>query len=54
MMYKDRVITDINFTDLINDQMRSRNKFKPRGWLPFTEALKVMNVPNNSSATRED
>ena len=45
--YQDREITDSNIADLINDQMRSRKTFNPRGWLPFTEALKEMNVPND-------
>ena len=44
--YQDREITDSNIADLINDQMRSRKTFNPRGWLPFTEALKEINVPN--------
>ena len=44
--YQDREITDSNIADLINDQMRSRKTFNPRGWLPFTEALKEMNAPN--------
>ena len=45
--YQDREITDSNIADLINDQMRSRKTFNPRGWLPFTEALKEMNAPND-------
>ena len=44
-----REITDSNIADLINDQMRSRKTFNPRGWLPFTEALKELNVPNDLS-----
>ena len=47
VLYQDREITDINSADFINDQMRSRKTFNPRGWLPFTEALKEMNVPND-------
>ena len=39
--------THSNIADLINNQMRSRKTFNPRGWLPFTEALKEMNVPND-------
>ena len=46
VLYQDREITDSNIADLINDQMRSRKTLNPRGWLPFTEALKEMNVPN--------
>ena len=34
-------------TDVINDQMSSRKTFNPREWLPFTEALKNMNVPHD-------
>ena len=45
--YQDREITDSNIAALINDQMRSRKTFNPRGWLQFTEALKEMNVPND-------
>ena len=47
VLYQDREITDSNIADLINDQMRSRKTFNPRGWLPFTEVLKEMNVPND-------
>ena len=47
VLYQDREITDSNIADLINDQMRSRKTFNPRGWLPFTEALKEINVPND-------
>ena len=47
VLYQVREITDSNIADLINDEMTSRNTFNPRGWLPFTEALKEMNVPND-------
>ena len=47
VLYQDRKITDSNIADLINDQMRSRKTSNPRGWLPFTGALKAMNVPND-------
>ena len=47
MSYQDREITDSNIADLIKDQMRNRKTFNPRGWLPFTEALKDMNVPKD-------
>ena len=47
MSYQDRENTDSNIADLINDQMRSRKTFNNRGWLPFTDALKEMNVPND-------
>ena len=47
MSYQVREITDSNIADLINDQMRSRKTFNHRGCLPFTEALKEMNVPND-------
>ena len=47
MSYQARGNTDSNIADLINDQMRSRKTFNPRGWLPFTEALNVVNVPND-------
>ena len=47
VLYQDRrEIPDSNIADLINDQMRSGKTFNPRGRLPFTEALKEMNVPN--------
>ena len=39
--------SDSNIADLINDQMRSRKTFNPRGWLSFTEAVKEINVPND-------
>ena len=45
--YHDGKITDSNIADLINDQMRSRKSFNPRGWLQFTDSLKEMNVPND-------
>ena len=45
--YQDREFTDSNIADLINDQMRSKKTFSPQEWLPFTEALKEMNVPND-------
>ena len=45
--YQDLEITDSNVADLINDQMRRRKNFNPRGWLPLTEALKEMNVLND-------
>ena len=44
---KIREITDSNIVDLINYLMRSRKTFNPRGWLPFTEALKYMHVSND-------
>ena len=46
MSYHDRVITDRKITYLVYDQMRSIKTFNPRGWLPFTESFKEMNVPN--------
>ena len=45
---KIRKITDSNISDLLNDQIRSRKTFNPRGWLQFTETLKeLLNVSNN-------
>ena len=32
--YHERVITDSNITNLINDQMRNYYTFKAQGWLP--------------------
>ena len=47
VLYQDWEIMDSNIADLINYQMRSITTFNSRGWLPFTEALKKINVPND-------
>ena len=47
MSYQGQEITDSNIADLMNDEMRSRKTFYPRGWLPFTETLKEINLPDD-------
>ena len=47
MSFQDREITDSDIADFIDDQMRSRNMFNPRGWLLFMETLKEMNGTND-------
>jgi len=41
----ERPIPGSNIIDLINDQLRSRKKFDPKGWEQFTESLDKINMP---------
>ena len=38
-------IPSSNIIDLVNDQLRSRKDFNPKGWERFTETLHEMNMP---------
>lgn len=45
LKYKGQTMKGTNVVDLVNDVLRKRKHFEPRGWQVFTEALKDANVP---------
>jgi len=47
LVYKDQVVTNTNVADLVNDVLRRRKHFEPRGWQTFAQALKETNVPQD-------
>lgn len=38
-------VTGSNIIDLVNDQLRARKDFNPKGWEQFTESLEKINMP---------
>ena len=46
-IYKGKVHSKTNVIDLINDTLRFRKTFEPRGWQDFARALREDNVPQD-------
>ena len=51
-VYKGRVIAGSNIVDLVNDMMRQRKGFEPRGRFEFARALRHTNVPQDLVGNR--
>ena len=47
LVYKDQVVPGTNIVDLVNDALRKRKHFEPRGWETFTSGLRELNVPQD-------
>ena len=52
-VYQNRVVGGSNMVDLINDMLRHRKSFQPRGWQAFARALRQTNVPQDMIGHRE-
>lgn len=46
-VYNGEVIKGSNVVDLVNDMIRQRKSFQPRGWEDFARALRQSNVPQD-------
>ena len=46
-VYRGKVHSKTNVIDLINDTLRHRKTFEPRGWQDFARALREDNVPQD-------
>lgn len=53
LIYKDNTIPGTNISDLINDVLRHRRQFTPRGWETFAQGLKDINAPQELVGNRE-
>ena len=51
-VYKGKVIVGSNMVDLVNDMMRQRKGFEPRGRFEFARALRHTNVPQDLVGNR--
>lgn len=47
LIFKGKVIEDTNVVDLVNDVLRRRKHFEPRGWQVFSTGLRESNVPQD-------
>ena len=47
LVVKGQVISGSNVVDLVNDALRRRKRFEPRGWEIFADALRETNVPQD-------
>ena len=47
LIYQGHIVPGSNMTDLINDALRQRKTFEPRGWQDFARALRSSNVPQD-------
>lgn len=45
--YKGKIIAGSNIIDLVNDTLRQRKGFNPRGWETFSTALRDINIPQD-------
>ena len=52
-VYKDKVYSNSNIVDLINDTIRQRKAFQPHRWQDFARALRQTNVPQDLVGHRE-
>ncbi len=53
MVYKGQILPHTNISDLVNDALRRRKHFEPRGWEVFARAMKETNVPQDLIGHRE-
>ncbi len=47
LVYKGNTVQNTNINDLVQDTLRSRKHYVPRGWQTFASALKESNVPQD-------
>ena len=47
LMFHGKPLTGTHMVDLVNDVLRRRKTFTPRGWQQFAQVLSVMNVPQD-------
>ena len=47
LIIKGHIVDGSNIADLVNDAMRYRKHFEPRGWEAFAEVLRDSNVPQD-------
>ena len=52
-VYQNQTVSGSNMVDLINDMLRHRRSFQPRGWQDFARALRQTNVPQDMIGHRE-
>ena len=45
VLIDDQAIKGSNIIDLVNDQLRARKNFNPKGWQNFSDSLVEMNMP---------
>ena len=53
LLFNGEVIQRTNKVDLVNDMVRQRKSFQPRGWREFARALRQDNVPQDLIGNKE-
>ena len=53
LLFNGEVIQGTNIVDLVNDMVRQRKSFQPRGWREFARALRQDNVPQDLIGNKE-
>ena len=53
MLINEKPIAGTNIIDLVNDTIRQRKQFEPKGWQTFSKALKDVNVPQDIVGNRK-
>ena len=53
LVYKGERIKNSNIVDLVNDVLRRRKHFEPRGWQVFSAGLRESNVPQDLIGHKE-
>ncbi|KAK3105817.1 hypothetical protein FSP39_006339 [Pinctada imbricata] len=53
LVYKGERIKNSNIVDLVNDVLRRRKHFEPRGWQVFSAGLRETNVPQDLIGHKE-
>ena len=53
LVLDDQTLPNTNMVDLVNDVLRRRKTFEPRGWRTFTRALQEENVPQDLIGHKE-
>lgn len=47
LIINEKPIEGTNIIDLVNDTIRQRKQFEPKGWQTFSKALKDVNIPQD-------
>ncbi len=53
LVYKGDTVQNTNINDLVQDALRSRKHYVPRGWQTFATALRESNVPQDLIGNQE-
>lgn len=53
LIYEGELVKGSNVVDLVNDVIRHRKSFQPRGWQEFARALRQSNVPQDLVGNQE-
>ena len=53
LLFNEKPIEGTNIIDLVNDTIRERKRFEPKGWQTFSKGLRDVNIPQDIIGNRK-